>query len=241
MEANRYLELSRLDCSDGVEVKHGGLKYLKWSVAWHKLVSLYPDSTYYFGEPYILPGNGTVMVKAGVTVKGITHEMMLPVLSNRNQPISEPNAFDFNSAQMRCLTKALAMHGVGINLYHGDTNVTEMSQFERAQELVADEDWIGFHEFVNKLEEEDQRECFNAGAPGKKTAWKTQWREALKHAEELLSRYTKAVQEAIAAGDSLGLAEMREELTKYEMKIVAGRLSAEEQQQAKELKETSDG
>ena len=29
---NRYLELSRLDCSPGVEVKHGGLSYLSWSV-----------------------------------------------------------------------------------------------------------------------------------------------------------------------------------------------------------------
>ena len=241
MEANRYLELSRLDCSDGVEVKHGGLKYLKWSVAWHKLVSLYPDSTYYFGEPYILPGNGTVMVKAGVTVKGITHEMMLPCLDHRNKPISEPNAFDYNSAQMRCLVKAIAMHGVGINLYHGDTNVTELSQFEKAQELIAEQEWVAFHEFVHGLDEEEVKEVFNGAPAGTKTAFKTQWREALKTAEELLSRYTKAVQEAIAAGDSLGLAEMREELTKYEMMIVAGRLSAEEQQNAKELKETSDG
>lgn len=241
MEANRYLELSRLDCSDGVEVKHGGLKYLKWSVAWHKLVSLYPDSTYYFGEPYILPGNGTVMVKAGVTVKGITHEMQLPVLDHRNKPIAEPNAFDFNSAQMRCFTKALAMHGVGISLYHGETNVTELSQFEKAQELIAEEDWIGFHEFVMSMGDEEQKECFNAGAPGKKTAWKTQWREALKAAEELLASYTTAVKEAIAAGDPAGLEELREELTKYEMKIVGGRLSAEEQKQAKELKELANG
>lgn len=237
MSSNRYLELSRLDCSDGIEVKHGGLRYLKWSVAWHKLVSLYPDSTYYFGDPYILPGNNTVMVKSGVTVKGITHEMQLPVLDHRNKPIAEPNAFDYNTAQMRCLVKAIAMHGVGINLYHGDTNVTEMTQFEKAQELINDGDSIAFHEFVHTLGEEEVKEVFNGAPAGTKTAFKTQWREELKKAEELLASYTTAVQEAIAAGDPVALEELREELTKYEMRIVGSRLSAEEQKQAKELKE----
>ena len=102
-KTNRYLELSRLDCSPGVEVKHGGLSYLSWSYAWHLLVSKHPDSTYYFGEPMTLP-DGTMMVKAGVTVEGLTHEMPLPVLDHRNKPLASPNAFDFNSAQMRALT-----------------------------------------------------------------------------------------------------------------------------------------
>ena len=237
MEANRYLELSRLDCSDGIEVKHGGLKYLKWSVAWHKLVSLYPDSTYYFGEPYILPGNGTVMVKAGVTVKGITHEMQLPVLDHRNKPISEPNAFDYNTAQMRCFVKAISMHGCGISLYHGDTNVTGMSQFEKAQGLVMEEDWIAFHEFVNELGENEVKDVFNGAAHGKRTAFKTQWREALKKAEELLTTYTDGVKGALAEDDAAVLLENLEELSAYERKVVWGRLEADEQQRAKELKE----
>ena len=236
MSSNRYLELSRLDCSDGIEVKHGGLKYLKWSVAWHKLASKYPESTYYFGEPLTLP-DGTMMVKAGVTVEGLTHEMHLPVLDHRNKPISGPNAFDFNTAQMRCLVKATAMHGIGIELYHGETNITGMSQFEKAQELINDGEPVLFHEFVHNLGEEEVKEVFNGAPAGTKTAFKTQWREELKKAETLLAQYTAAVQEAIAAGDELGLAEMRAELTKYEMKIVAGRLSAEEKQKAAELKE----
>jgi hypothetical protein len=32
-KTNRYLDLSRLDCSPGVEVKRGGLSYLSWSYA----------------------------------------------------------------------------------------------------------------------------------------------------------------------------------------------------------------
>lgn len=241
MEANRYLELSRLDCSPGVEIKHGGLSYLSWSYAWHLLVSKYPDSTYYFGEPYVLPGNNTVMVKAGVTVKGLTHEMQLPCLDNRNRPLSEPNAFDYNSAQMRCLVKAIAMHGVGISLYLGDIKkVIEKTDYEAAQDIVNDGDPVAFHEFINGLSEEAQKECFNAGPPGQKTKWKETWRQVMKKAEELLSRYTTAVQEAIAAGDAAALAEIREELTPYEMKIVGGRLSADEQKQAKEMKQEAE-
>ena len=89
-KSNRYLELSRLDCSHGIEVKHGGLKYLKWSVAIHLLFSRYPDSTYYYGETMALR-DGTVMVKNGVTVEGLTHEMQLPVLDHRNGPMDGTN------------------------------------------------------------------------------------------------------------------------------------------------------
>ena len=139
-KSNRYLELSRLDCSPGVEVKHGGLSYLSWSYAWHLLVSKHPDSTYYFAEPMTLP-DGTMMVKAGVTVQGLTHEMPLPVLDHRNKPLASPNAFDFNSAQMRALVKAIAMHGVGIGMYLGDIKqVVEASNYEKAQQYISAQD-----------------------------------------------------------------------------------------------------
>ena len=60
-ETNRYLELSRLDCSHGIEVKHGGLQYLKWSVAWHLLMTKHPDATYYYDDPITL-ADGTMLV-----------------------------------------------------------------------------------------------------------------------------------------------------------------------------------
>ena len=134
------------------------------------------------------------------------------------------------------------MHGVGISLYLGDIKkVVQQTVFEKAQELINDGDPVAFHEWAHSLSEDEQGEAFSGAAPGKKTAFKETWRQVMKKAEELLSRYTAAVQEAIAAEDAAALAELREELTDYEMRIVGKRLSAEEATKARELKEAVNG
>jgi len=229
---NRYLELSRLDCSPGVEVKHGGLSYLSWSYAWHLLVSKYPDSTYYFGEPMTLP-DGTMMVKAGVTVQGLTHEMQLPVLDHRNKPIASPNAFDYNSAQMRCLVKCIAMHGVGISLYLGDVSkVVEASNYEKAQQYISAQDSMGFLEFLGTLSERDQVDLFNDPAipKGQKTAFKNDHRALTKQANDFLDSVAECIAEAEKSNDEMLLQETIAELSSFERTAVWGRLTAEQQQ-----------
>ena len=229
---NRYLELSRLDCSPGVEVKHGGLSYLSWSYAWHLLVSKYPDSTYYFGEPMTLP-DGTMMVKAGVTVQGLTHEMQLPVLDHRNKPIASPNAFDYNSAQMRCLVKCIAMHGVGISLYLGDVSkVVEASNYEKAQQYISAQDSMGFLEFLGTLSERDQIDLFNDPAipKGQKTAFKNDHRALVKQANDFLDSVAECIAEATEQQDEELLRETIAELSSFERTAVWGRLNAEQQQ-----------
>ena len=229
---NRYLELSRLDCSPGVEVKHGGLSYLSWSYAWHLLVSKYPDSTYYFGEPMTLP-DGTMMVKAGVTVQGLTHEMQLPVLDHRNKPIASPNAFDYNSAQMRCLVKCIAMHGVGISLYLGDVSkVVEASNYEKAQQFISAQDSMGFLEFLGTLSERDQIDLFNDPAipKGQKTAFKNDHRALVKQANDFLDSVAECIAEATEQQDEVLLQETIAELSSFERTAVWGRLNADQQQ-----------
>jgi len=231
-KTNRYLELSRLDCSPGVEVKHGGLSYLSWSYAWHLLVSKYPDSTYYFGEPMTLP-DGTMMVKAGVTVQGLTHEMQLPVLDHRNKPIASPNAFDYNSAQMRCLVKCIAMHGVGISLYLGDVSkVVEASNYEKAQQYISAQDSMGFLEFLGTLSERDQVDLFNDPAipKGQKTAFKNDHRALTKQANDFLDSVAECIAEAEKSNDEMLLQETIAELSSFERTAVWGRLTAEQQQ-----------
>ena len=228
---NRYLELSRLDCSHGIEVKHGGLKYLKWSVAIHLLFSQYPDSTYYYGEPMTLP-DGTMMVKTGVTVEGLTHEMQLPVLDHRNKPIASPNAFDFNTAQQRCLTKNIAMHGVGIDLFHGDkVNITEASNYEKAREYISAQDHMGFLEFLGTLSERQQVDLFNDDAipKGQKTAFKNEHRALVKLANNFISSVVEQIEEATAIGDEVLLTETISELSGFERNAVWARLNAEQQ------------
>jgi hypothetical protein len=229
---NRYLELSRLDCSPGVEVKHGGLSYLSWSYAWHLLVSKHPDSTYYFAEPMTLP-DGTMMVKAGVTVEGLTHEMPLPVLDHRNKPLASPNAFDFNSAQMRALVKAIAMHGVGISLYLGDIKqVVEASNYEKAQQFISAQDSMGFLEFLGTLSERDQIDLFNDPAipKGKKTAFKNDHRTLVKQANDFLDSVAECIAEATEQKDEVLLQETIAELSSFERTAVWGRLTADQQQ-----------
>ena len=230
-KTNRYLELSRLDCSPGVEVKHGGLSYLSWSYAWHLLVSRHPDSTYYFGEPMTLP-DGTMMVKAGVTVDGLTHEMPLPVLDHRNKPIASPNAFDFNSAQMRALVKAIAMHGVGIQMYLGDIKqVVEASNYEKAQQYISAQDSMGFLEFLGTLTEREQVDLFNDEAipKGKKTEFKNQHRALTKQANDFLDSVAECIAEATEQQDEELLKETIAELSSFERTAVWGRLNEAQQ------------
>ena len=230
-KTNRYLELSRLDCSPGVEVKHGGLSYLSWSYAWHLLVSKYPESTYYFGEPMTLP-DGTMMVKAGVEVDHLTHEMMLPVLDHRNKPIANPNAFDYNSAQMRCLVKCIAMHGVGIQMYLGDIKrVVEASNYEKAQQYISAQDSMGFMEFLGTLSEREQVDLFNDEAipKGQKTAFKNDHRALVKQATDFISSVVECIEEATEQQDEELLKETISELSGFERNAVWARLNAEQQ------------
>jgi len=230
-KTNRYLELSRLDCTPGVEVKHGGLSYLSWSYAWHLLLSKYPDSTYYFGEPMTLP-DGTMMVKAGVTVQGLTHEMPLPVLDHRNKPIASPNAFDFNSAQMRALVKAIAMHGVGIGLYLGEVKtVLNESNYEKACGYISAQDSMGFLEFLGTLSEREQVDLFNDDAipKGQKTAFKNDHRALVKQANDFIGSVVECIEEATAQQDEELLKETISELSGFERNTVWARINTEQQ------------
>lgn len=66
-----------------------------------------------------LPTMGYI-VRTEVTVGEETHEMWLPIMDNRNRAVMEPNAMDINKAVMRCLTKNLAMFGLGLYIYAGE-------------------------------------------------------------------------------------------------------------------------
>lgn len=234
-ETSKWKKLSRIDVSHGIERK-GNLDYLSWAVAWSSLMDEYPDSTYYFGEPITLP-DGTMMVRAGVTVEGTTHEMQLPVLDHRNKPIAGPNAFDFNSAQMRALVKAIAMHGVGMALYLGKmSNVVSLSKFEQAQELIDAGDYIEFHQFVKGLSEQEQVDTFNGAIPGKKTEFKAAWRALLAQAESYFTEVQTAIEEAVANEDTMMLEETLSECNSYERKAVWERLSPDAQHLVKQMR-----
>ena len=224
-KVNRYIKLSRKDVSGGIEQK-GGLSYLSWAYAFNALFEEYPNSTYYFTEPTTFP-DGTMMVKTGVTVGDITHEMQLPVMDHRNKAVSNPDSRLVSDNTMRCLVKTIAMHGIGMGLYLGDLkHVVAESSFSKAEQLIAAQDSSGFHEFVHvTLGEVERVDIFNDAPPGRKTAFKNEWRQLLSIANTFLDEVSASITDAHQQDSLSLLQETIGELTSYERKAVFGRLS----------------
>lgn len=115
-------ELLKLDVSGFTEKKQG-LTYLSWAHAWAHALKIDPTANFHVhtfdGKAY-MDVNGTGMVWVGVTMAEKTRTCWLPIMNHRNQPIQNPDAFQVNTAIMRCLTKCLAMFGLGLNVYAGE-------------------------------------------------------------------------------------------------------------------------
>lgn len=103
--------------------KKNGLTYLSWAGAWGEALKADPAVNFkvemFDGTPLMMVG-GSFMVWVTVTMFGKPVTCMLPVLDYRNKPIATPNAFDVNTSIMRCLVKAIAMHGLGLYIYAGE-------------------------------------------------------------------------------------------------------------------------
>lgn len=124
--AELFTSLNGLNVNDVTE-KKGGLTYLSWAWAWAEFKKICPDATYEVvkqenGLPYVVDPETGYMVFTRVTAAGITHEMWLPVMNHQNKALKPPAAdmFVINKTIMRCLTKNLAMFGLGLYIYAGE-------------------------------------------------------------------------------------------------------------------------
>lgn len=130
--------LSNVDTSGHVEKKMN-LSYLSWAWAWNTLKSIYPNTpvpkaTMYQEMllskddgwqltdrkvPYLTTPQGT-SVEVTVTIEGVPYTQSLYVMDNRNKVVINPNMGQINKTTMRCTVKAIAMAGLGLNLYAGE-------------------------------------------------------------------------------------------------------------------------
>lgn len=145
--AEKFNQLVSLNVNEKTESKNG-LTYLSWSNAWLEFKKVYPTATYNViknpltGLPYFVDPNIGIMVFTEVTADNQTYSMWLPVMDSSNkamkiQPytysvynrttkqyenrnVEAATMFDINKAIMRCLTKNLAMFGLGLYLYNGE-------------------------------------------------------------------------------------------------------------------------
>ena len=122
-------DLLKINVNEHTEKKNN-LTYLSWAWAWSEVLKVDPTANYEV-EQFIHPDNqnlkvpyqdigGSCIVWVAVTIFGKTVKVQLPVLDYRNKCIPAPNAFDINTSIMRCLTKGIAMHGLGLYIYAGE-------------------------------------------------------------------------------------------------------------------------
>ena len=136
--------LNRINVNEKTERK-GNLTYLSWAWAWGEVKKAYPDATYTVYERdtqhgpvnYYTDGR-TCWVKTGLTINGLEHIEMLPVMDMRNNavPLERITSTDVNKAIQRSLTKAAARHGLGLYIYAGEDLPEEEAEARKAEEAA---------------------------------------------------------------------------------------------------------
>lgn len=120
--------LSRIDVRDHAgelpkTKKRPAVTYLPWHSAWALLKREFPASVYRHSGDLIHKA-GSVEVEVNVMIRkncgdtDTVHTMArLAVMNNYFDAILDPNAREINDARQRCLVKALAFAGLGLNLW----------------------------------------------------------------------------------------------------------------------------
>lgn len=159
MNDKLFNELYAVNVNDYVEQKNG-LTYLSWASAWAEFKKRCPDATYeivkFDGAPYFYDENLGYMCYTRVTANGQTHEMWLPVMDGANKAmkahpytytvksynkviektVQPATMFDVNKTIMRCLTKNLAMFGLGLYIYAGEDLPEQVAELMTAEHLA---------------------------------------------------------------------------------------------------------
>lgn len=180
-------ELLSLNVNEKTEEKNG-LTYLSWSWAWAELLKKYPSATYEIVKfedngklvPYMYDQKTGYMVFTKLTIENITREMWLPVMDGANKAmldheytyqvkdyktgevkektVAKANMFDINKTIMRCLTKNLAMFGLGLYIYSGedlpeDNRTATKEQIKELEKLIPDIEAMLNYYNISKIED----------------------------------------------------------------------------------------
>ena len=103
--------------------------------------------------PYLTTETGT-MVEATVTIEGHPYTESLYVMDNANDVVINPTVGQINKTQKRCVVKALAMAGLGLNLYAGEDlpmgDINESDQKQAAEQKVKKQEQANFQKAKKK-------------------------------------------------------------------------------------------
>ena len=155
---NAFKTLSEIDVKSKI-VKKGNQDYISWSNAWAMLKQHYPDAQRIVYEDPLTGLNyftdhKTCYVKVGVIVNGLEHIDYLPIMSYNNKSIKveDVTSFDVTKTIQRSMTKAIAMHGLGLQMWSGedliDSVKTAKTPATKIDLAVNDANWSGVAAYV---------------------------------------------------------------------------------------------
>lgn len=141
--------LSSFDVSEEVK-KKGKFDYLSWTWAWAYVKQHYPHASFekhIFRDnqnnplPFMRDTKGHTYVAVTVTIEEIAHTEIHYVMDHKNQSVVHPDGGQVNKALQRCLVKAIAFHGLGINVYAGEDlplseNESDAGEQDDAKEII---------------------------------------------------------------------------------------------------------
>lgn len=180
---NIFEKLSKINVNDKTENKNGlTYLSWAWAWQEFKKVypgATYLIKRNEQGLPYIYDEKLGYMVFTEVTVENLTHEMWLPVMDGANKAMKDKpytykvkeykygkatgnviertveaaTMFDINKTIMRCLTKNLAMFGLGIYIYAGE----DLPEEDKEDEKINKTQENALRDLIknNKLENDD--------------------------------------------------------------------------------------
>ena len=114
MNKSDFQKLYELDVNHKTKDKNG-LKYLSWAWAWAEFKKANPIAT------YVVDGANAAMKAEAYTYK----------TRYKEKECEAATMFDINTAIMRCLTKNLAMFGLGLYIYAGE----DMPSVDNSEEI----------------------------------------------------------------------------------------------------------
>lgn len=152
--------LNPINVNERVEVKNK-FKYLSWAWAWAEVKKIYPEANFKIikndmGWIYHTDGK-TAWVEVEVTINGLTHSEILPVMDYKNDsiPLEKITSFDVNKAVHRCLVKCLALHGLGLYIYAGEDLPEEIPDHKTDDQKQEDQTQTGKKKPSSKKKQEE--------------------------------------------------------------------------------------
>ena len=154
---SKFKELSAIDVNEHKK-KKGRFNYLSWVFAVKTLLEQDPDANWEYKEPLTLP-DGSMLVFCTVTAFKKPMTCQLAVTDFNNKAIKSPNCDDLSNAMMRCLVKAIALHGLGLYIYANE-DLPPHDVLEHIKNIYADEGITNARNYYATLtSENDKKLC----------------------------------------------------------------------------------